>query len=192
MIQDVFDKNRAYLDDVCSWSATQYERYFSKYFNMQAHLAGVFQSAQGHVELTDEELTDVLTKIPLDLILASAQLSEFKTSREVIKMRIKQQQQEFIDQHKADGTLSMSALKEAAADLVIEDKLVVTVYDGIIERVEKEISYSKELIMGCKKIWDGRRNAEGPMLGLDGSENTLAEYDFATTATPAKPKTYIT
>ena len=33
--------------------------------------------------------------------------------------------------------------------------------DKVVLRVEGEISFCRELIMAAKKIWDGRRDAEG-------------------------------
>ena len=37
--------------------------------------------------------------------------------------------------------------------MTAEDKLLVTVYDSIIDRVARQMSFSKELIMSAKKIW---------------------------------------
>lgn len=193
MLQDVINKDQQYLDDVKRWSEEQYSTYFGPYFVIQETLSSKFAQSTEHVDLTDEELTDVLTKLPLDLVMVSAKLSEFKTQQEVIKMRIKQQQAEFINRWKnnlADG-YTITMLKEDAANLVVEDKLLVTVYDSIIQRVEKQLSYSRELIMGCKKIWDSRRVAEGPVPMVDTSDQ-LKPYEFDSGPTPSKkPTTYI-
>ena len=42
-----------------------------------------------------------------------------------------------------------------------EDDIMSSVLDCIIARVDKEMSFARELIMSAKKIWDGRRLTEG-------------------------------
>jgi hypothetical protein len=85
----------------------------------------------------------VLISLPLDLKAASNALAQFKQHNEIVKLKIKQR--------KNSGD---------ADDLDEEYKLMSIIYSSVITRVEADISFSKELIMGAKKVWDARRKTE--------------------------------
>ena len=68
--------------------------------------------------------------------------------------------------------------KEEAQALTLEDKLLVDFYDTIMERVSRQMSFSKELIMSAKKIWDARRadNAPLPEVAIQDKTDKLPDY----------------
>ena len=63
-----------------------------------------------------------------------------------------------------------------------EDKILILAYDNLITRVEKEMSYSRELIMSAKKIYDARRNTEqsNPVSEVNSKQNDLPDYYSST------------
>lgn len=163
------------IDEVNEWAEEQYGEFFAPYFREQPKLYNRLKSSEDPI--TDEELEWILTNLPLDLFSATEQLSKLKTSQEVIKLSIKQRERDYMKTH-TEG--SETKRKEEAAALVAEDKLLVTVYDIISERVSKQMTFSKELIMSSKKIWDARK-AEGTLMTEVGNakEDELPEYDMS-------------
>ena len=63
-----------------------------------------------------------------------------------------------------------------------EYKLMNIVYNCVIDKVEHQLSFSKELIMGAKKVWDARKRTEQPVIP---EVNNLPDYQ------PIKKQTYI-
>lgn len=118
-----------------------YDKYFTKYFTKEGELYTKFQSTD--IAITDEELEWILLTLPLDLKAASNALAQFKQHNEIVKLKIKQR--------KASGD---------SDELDEEFKLMSIIYSSVITRVEADISFSKELIMGAKKVWDARRKTE--------------------------------
>jgi hypothetical protein len=118
-----------------------YDKYFTKYFQKEVELYTKFQDTD--IAITDGELEWILLSLPLDLKAASNALAQFKQHNEIVKLKIKQR--------KNSGD---------ADDLDEEFKLMTIIYSSVITRVESDISFSKELIMGAKKVWDARRRTE--------------------------------
>lgn len=125
-----------------------YDKYFSRYFNGEHHMYDRFHDAD--VVINDKELEWILISLPLEMNAAANALTQFKQHNEIVKLKIKQRKSAKVDD--ADG-------------LDEEFKLMSIVYTSVITRVELELSFSKELIMGAKKIWDARRNSETPPVG---------------------------
>ncbi len=174
-LKESLDKHRADIDEVNAWADSEYDKYFAPYFKGEVELYNKMKSSTD-VAITDTELEWILTDLPLELFTVTEQLSKLKTAQEVIKVNIKQREREYI----ANAEGSMTQRKEEASTLTAEDKLLVDVYESIAERVSKQMSFSKELIMSAKKIWDARR-ADGillPEVSLD-KEATIPEYDFS-------------
>ena len=126
-----------------------YGKYFAKYFKKEAEMHTRFQDTD--VVITDKELEWIITSLPLDLFSVSNALSQFKQHNEIVKLKIKRKKSKDAD----------------AEDSELEDeyKLMSIIYASVISRVEQEISFSKELIMGAKKIWDARRSGERAPIG---------------------------
>ena len=119
-----------------------YDKYFASYFKKEQELHIKFQDAES--QITDKELEWIITSLPLDLFSVANALAQFKQHNEIVKLKIKQRK-------KKDG--DDDGLDE-------EFKLMTIIYTAVITRVEQEISFSKELIMGAKKVWDARRKTE--------------------------------
>ncbi len=127
-----------------------YDKYFELYFRELNQNFLRFRDAD--TPITDKELEWILTSLPLKLFSVSNALAQFKQHNEIVKLKIKQR--------------SKSKDKDAEADGLDEEyKLMSIIYASVITRVEAEISFSKELIMGSKKVWDARRTGEKPPVG---------------------------
>lgn len=163
------------ISEVNEWAEDEYNKYFSQYFKGEVDLYNRMKSNSDPI--TDQELEWILTALPLELFSVSEQLSKLKTAQEVIKLHIKQVERDYIQDPSHTGSATQK--KEDAAALTGEDKLLVTVYDSIIERVGRQMSFSKELIMSAKKIWDARRS-DGVLtvsgVVADAEASSLPEY----------------
>lgn len=170
------------INEVQEWADNEYNKYFSQYFQGEVDLYKKLRNPESVI--TDSDLEWILTTLPLELFSVSEQLSKLKTSQEVIKLHIKETEREFISN--SDPSVSMTQRKEEAALLTAEDRLLVSVYSTIIERVERQVSFSRELVMSGKKIWDSRRSTEGLGSSAENVCNDLPEYEV-----PAKKQTYV-
>ena len=143
------------IDAVSEWCDSIYSSIFAPFFANQHDLFKRMQSKQHPI--TDEELEHILVDIPVNLFELSEKLNSFRLKQEVLKMKTKQKKSDII---KNSSESTDTKRKEEAALRVLEDELLITSYSSVITRVENEISFSRELIMGAKKIWDGRRNGD--------------------------------
>ena len=123
-----------------------YNKYFASYFKKEAEMHTRFQDTDRPI--TDSELSWIITALPLELFSVSNALAQFRKHNEIVKLKIKQRK----DNKDEDG-------------LDAEYKLMTIIYAAVINRVEQEISFSKELIMGAKKVWDARRSSEQAPIG---------------------------
>lgn len=159
------------INDVTGWAEEEYTKYFSQYFKGEVELYNKMKTVKS--QITDDELEWVLTDLPLELFSVSEQLAKLKTAQEVIKISIKKREREYVKSH-TEG--SETKRKEEAAALTEEDKLLVSVYDSIVERVTRQMTFSKELIMSAKKIWDARRADGIPLPEMNIDLSRLPEY----------------
>lgn len=145
------------ISEIEEWCDKEYEEHFAKYFKCQEELYSKFTS--GHDKITDSELESVLTDIPLDLFKVSEILNKYRLSVETIKLRIKEKEKRipYSDEY---ADMSETVKKNMAELSVIDDKIILNAFTSIITRVENQISFSREFIMGAKKIWDSRRKGE--------------------------------
>lgn len=171
------------IDDVQQWAGEEYKKYFASYFVGEVDLYKKLKDKDYIV--TDDELEWILTSLPLELFSVSEQLSKMKTAEEVIKLHIKEVESDYIKTN-PDSVTSMTQRKENAAMLTASDRLLVTVYSIISERVGREMSFSRELIMSAKKIWDARRASEVSIPSVDTGKDELPDYDPT-----QKPQQYI-
>ena len=143
------------IKSVQDWCEEIYTATFAPYFVRQRDLYKRLESKTRPI--TDDELEDIITSIPLDLFTISEKLDSFKTSYEVIKLRNKQK----INALKKQSTAtSLTQQTEDAEVQMIGDLLLAMAYESVISRVDHEISFSRELIMGAKKVWDRRRQTD--------------------------------
>lgn len=141
-----------------------YSNYFAKYFQTESELYAKFQDKDNSI--TDKELEWIITSLPLELMGASDALAQFKQHNEIIKLTIKQRKK-----------------NDKQEDIDEEYKLMSIVYNCVIDRVERKLTFSKELIMGAKKVWDARKRTE--QVNPINEVNSLPDYQ------PIKRQTYI-
>jgi hypothetical protein len=126
-----------------------YQTYFAKYFKLEEDLYARFRDTQ--VPINDSELEQIITVLPLDLISAANALSQFRAHNEIGKLAAKQRKK------------AKDASNLPADDTDTEFQLMTIVYNAVISRVESQLSFSKELIMGAKKVWDAHRKTDQPV-----------------------------
>lgn len=143
------------IDSVTKWVNKLYEEQFGDKFKGVRDLFERLQSTSHPI--TDEEINWVLISLPLQLITVSESLSQLRTKSDVIKMKNKQLRIEYIAE---SGETTQTKKAEYADEMLLGNKLLASVYDNVIARVESEISFSRELIMSCKKLFDARRSTE--------------------------------
>lgn len=117
--------------------------------------------------ISDSELESILTELPMNLFMASEKLNAMKLKLEVLKLKNKERRDElqaelsnkpeFSDMKPSDkkDVVSRELFKE-----MLDYDILSMAFNSIISRVENEISFARELIMGSKKIWDSRRSSE--------------------------------
>lgn len=177
------------LNSVTGFVNSMYDKNFAAYFTDSRE---VFARMNSKVQpITDDELNYVLIDLPLRLIDVSEQLSTFKMRHETMKISVKQKENELAAEAKDNG-LKGSEAKEYVTSNSMEDKLLLSAYAAVIYRVESEIAFCRELIMGAKKIWDARRKSESvnPVAEVNDSPDGLPEYSYVETESKKK-KTYI-
>lgn len=143
------------INDAREWVDSKYADFFAEYFDGVRNLSSRMKSKIQPI--SDKELEMVLTNLPLDLFEVASKLSDIKLNYEVIKLHNKKEHTEAAKKSTAKTITQRNADADA---LTIDNRALELVYETLIERVEKEVSYTRELIMAAKKIWDGRRKAE--------------------------------
>lgn len=141
--------------------------------------------------ITDAELEDVLTVLPLQLYAVSETLNTLKLKMELVRLKNKETREGFLRQRSTEAADIKSATaadrKEYVNRLVAIDmqsyELVIQIYQAVIDIVSGRIQFSKELIMGCKKIWDGRRHTEQtmPVSPVNPTVDQRVSVDYDTT-----------
>lgn len=149
------NKYKPILDDVNATADNLYRIHFEEYLSDVRDLHNRMQSKVQPI--TDKELEDVLTVLPLNLFTASEALNKLKLEQEVLKLQIKKQKVEVLKNIPEKSSIPKT---DFVASEMADYEVLVAVYTSVISRAESEMSYCKELIMGCKKIWDGRRSTE--------------------------------
>lgn len=170
-LQSRLNSIKSDIDEVNEWSESEYNKYFASYFKGEKELYERMKSSSDPI--TDQELEWILTDLPLELFSVTEQLSKMKIAQEVIKISIKERERQYI----ASATEgSMTQKREEAQAITMEDKLLVDIYDSIMDRVTKQMSFSKELIMSAKKIWDSRRSDGIPLPEIVSRDDMLPNY----------------
>ena len=178
-IRAVERENRDDISSVTSWCTEMYDRKFSNYFKQSHDLYSRLTSKEKPV--TDKELEDIFTLVPLNMIQVSEELNNLRLSLEITKSKMKRKKREFA---KASAEKSQTKRDEEAADLIIEDEILCLAYTTVIQRVESEMSYSRELLQTCKRIWDARRSNAANTFAVSEStsdKSSKSMYDRADT-----------
>lgn len=171
-IRSIQKENEDDMIAVTSWCDEMYDSIFAPYFEGVRKLYSRLQSKKSPI--TDDELEEILTMLPLNLFSVSEALNKFRTELEVTKMKIRQKKKEYLD---ASAETTETRRNAEVQYRLIEDELLCTAYSTVITRVESEVSFSRELIMSAKKIWDGRRSTEKVNPVSEGTTEQLPEYD---------------
>lgn len=155
---DILSASAASEEDISAvtdWVEQQYATRFASYFqDLQLLLDRMSSKSR---PITDEELESILIDLPLKLFSAAEQINALKLNLEVVKLRNKKALTEKIKASK-ESTATMK--KDVAESEMFEDKVLEFAYSCLLDRVDREVSYSRELIMGAKKVWDSRRKSE--------------------------------
>lgn len=173
-LQNVQDEFSDDIEAVSDWCEEIYQNNFASHFSESRELFLRLKSKTQPI--TDEELSWILINLPLNLFDVSEVLNKFKVNQEVVKLRNKQKESDLV---KASIETTATKRQEEASIKMLENKLLVTAYSSVMSRVESEISFCRELIMGAKKIWDARRRSESANpVGLvtDDSHTDLPDY----------------
>lgn len=173
-LKELYGELQEDIDATNAWAEEMYQANFAYYFKDVRELYKRLESKSRPV--TDEELEEILTTLPLQLITVSEILSQFRVSKEVVAIKIKEVEREMMNNR--DAKVSMTQQKEEAARQTIEHGLLKTVFGTIVNRVDNEITFCKELIMGAKKIWDSRRGSEDAAPTGVAEPNQLPDYAY--------------
>ena len=174
IIKSEIDKSCSDAENFCE---SIYQSIFAKTFEEVVKLHDRMKST--NKPITDSELAYIITVLPLDLFTVSESLNKLRLKLEVTKLENSRREVElkkaFTDTSAALGkTTSVlnQIVKDELVDKMTEYKVFEVCYASIITRVENQLTYSRELIMGAKKIWDSRRAAE--------SSNPIKPIDMST------------
>lgn len=173
-------QHREYIEDIENWCNEQYQLHFKDCFDS---VRKIHHSMESQVRpISDTELEWILTELPMKLFSISESLNKYKLEHEVVKLRKKTIKLELDDEAKKlaqEDILSKSDMKSWVDAQLSEHDILLAAYSSVISRIESEISFSKELIMGCKKIWDSRRKSEtsNPVNPIDSQNiDNLPDY----------------
>lgn len=147
-------------DDISQVKKYSDEIYDSLFEDKFSFARGLYRSLQDtNKPISDSDLEYILIEVPLLLFEVSESLNSLRLTYETIKLRSKKSKFEFDRMLKEDG-VSSTERNQLCQQHVIDDNLILSIYSSIISRVESEISFSKELVMSAKKIWDRRKETE--------------------------------
>jgi len=163
-MQETMDDIVNEMKEITAIADKIYNDIAGEYFHTVRELADRFQCNKTPV--TDDELETILTLLPLKLFEISEAKSKVILTHEVAKLKAKE--------HKTDDSLDY--------------KLAAAVYNSVITRIDREMTYTRELIMSSKKLWDSRRAVDTPTVGEVVTPD-LPDYD--TSAASPKQNTYI-
>jgi len=170
------------LDAIQEFCDDMYSQFFEENF---AEIRELYKRMKSKVHpITDAELEYILTTFPMELFTVAEKLNKLRLNCEVVKLKNKQTLEKIRNDAIADATahgLNKTQTNEhvshVVAEKMVEYEVLHAAYSSIIARVENEQTFSKELIMGAKKIWDARRSSElSNPVGMVVPED-LPEYD---------------
>lgn len=172
-LNEVLQENSEDIKAVIDYVTEIYDDKFASYF-LDARVLFERLKSKTH-PISDDELSQILIDLPLQLFDVSEVLNQFRLSHEVVKLKNKQKEADLI---KSSSETTTPKRKSDVELKMIPDKLLIATFDTVITRVENEISFCKELIMSAKKLWDARRRTEhsNPVSEVDLPEYTGSSY----------------
>lgn len=170
-MNDIIKDQQSNTQDVLAWCNSIYDSKFRSYFTESRAL---FERMDSKVRpISDAELEWILIELPLILFSVSEELNSLRLSVEVIKLQNKEQKRLF-------SSMTKDEREANNADSILDEgELMKLAYAHLIKRVENEVSASRELIMGAKKIWEGRRSTEqsNPVGEVLSPSSNIPDYD---------------
>ena len=149
------------IDAVLEYQNDVYKEMFENEFSDVQHLSDMIKKS-GYKSPSDEVLEIILIDVPLKLFDVAEKLNQLELKLQVIKLKLKQKKID-LKHDPVVRDLSSTQIAEFVSVNTIEDELMISIYSKLIDRVSSQISYSKELIMSAKKLWDRRKEAEAAM-----------------------------
>ena len=149
------------IDAVIKYQNEIYDKMFSKEFSEVKSLSDMIKKS-GYKSPSDEVLEIILMDVPLKLFDVAEKLNQLELTLQVLKLKLKEKKIELKHDENVRN-MNSTMLSEFVSENTIEDELMISIYSKLIERVNSQISYSKELIMSAKKLWDRRKEAESAM-----------------------------
>lgn len=149
MIDQIEMSHMEDFQEIDTWLSKRYDSTFKQYFEGQRNIHKRILNSD--TKITNEELEKIIIDIPLMLIEVAEEINKYKLRIESLKLNMKSRQ------------IAMKHSVENLDEIEVENlnnKLLIAAYQMLIQRVEKEMSYSRELIMGAKKVWDSRINSD--------------------------------
>lgn len=122
-----------------------YDKHFGKFFDYPRDLCNRLYCKDNPI--TTDELETILIDVPIILFEVAEHLSSLQLRLDVLKAKSKEQ---------AIPKVSDGITIKATDEEILQTKLLISAVTSVISRVEREISFSRELIMGAKKLWDSR------------------------------------
>lgn len=178
-MEEIIKDQQSNTQDVLSWCNSVYDTKFRSYFTESRAL---FERMNSKISpISDKELEWILIDLPLILFSVSEELNSLRLSVEITKLQNKEQKRLFADMSKDDR------IAHNADSVLEEGELLKLAYAHLIKRVENEVSASRELIMGAKKIWEGRRTTEqsNPVGEVVTITSDIPDYDPRSTGSKA-------
>lgn len=139
-MKELMDGVLTEMNEITQIADEVYQRIAGSYFDVIRELSDRFQSNQAPV--TDQELETILTLLPLKLFEISEAKSKVILTHEIVKLKAKEN-----------------------SDNSLDYKLAAAVYNSVITRIDREMMYTRELIMSSKKLWDSRKSSDNPPVG---------------------------
>lgn len=149
------------IDAVMQYQNDVYDKMFSKEFSEVKNLSDMIKKS-GYKSPSDEVLEIILMDVPLKLFDVAEKLNELELALQVVKLKLKQKKIDLKHGPEIED-MNSTQVSEFISVNTIDDELMISIYSKLIERVNSQISYSKELIMSAKKLWDRRKDAEAAM-----------------------------
>lgn len=189
MLQTVLNK---YSDDITEVTQFCNEKYCELFGDHFKEVHNLYTRMKSNVSpISDSELEYILIMLPLELIEVAEKLNNLRLEQEVIKLKNKEAYEtarsELLTEAQSldlNKTATQEYITHGLNKIMVEYEITLSAYESITTRVANEQSFSKELIMGAKKVWDSRRSSESvnPVKPI---ASDLPDYD------PTSNKAYI-
>lgn len=177
-MEDIIKKVNEDMDAMVEWYKEEYDDIFLPYFKDIQNLYSELQDKNKLID--DSKLEMILTELPINMFSVAESLNAFKLRSEVIKLKIKEVKREVKKESEAKTQAEKNIEAEEAT---LELEVLLRGYNAVIDRVDRESTFCKELIMSAKKVWTARRQSEDDLRVVEKSvskvdSDNLPDYRF--------------